>query len=212
MLSRCRASNCFGNSRALHCFGTASLTCYCKASRAVDKLNLPGCAFFYLLTSRMILQEHHLKNGYQLLYTPHVAKAEMWKTSGHLDFYAENMFDRIKVCLSSESCKSLCFGKAVSTSECKILLKRCTCSHQPSKAPMPHRTWITQVAYAICLTNVIFVWCPLLHHLFSGHLKRILLLWTTDWLYACACFMPCQRSVWVCMPHRLRRSCTSCGL
>ena len=47
----------------------------------------------------LLLQEHHLKNGYQLLYTPHVAKAEMWKTSGHLDFYAENMFDRIKVLL-----------------------------------------------------------------------------------------------------------------
>jgi len=60
------------------------------------------------------LQEHHLKNGYQLLYTPHVAKAEMWKTSGHLDFYAENMFDRIKVCLSSECCKSLCFGRLIS--------------------------------------------------------------------------------------------------
>ena len=44
-----------------------------------------------------LLQDHHLKSGYQLLYTPHVAKAEMWKTSGHLDFYAENMFDRIKV-------------------------------------------------------------------------------------------------------------------
>lgn len=43
------------------------------------------------------LQEHHLRNGYQLLYTPHVAKADMWKTSGHLDFYAENMYDRIKV-------------------------------------------------------------------------------------------------------------------
>lgn len=65
-------------------------------------LILPGCTFLYLLMSWVILQEHHLKNGYQLLYTPHVAKAEMWKTSGHLDFYAENMFDRIKVCLSSE--------------------------------------------------------------------------------------------------------------
>ena len=47
----------------------------------------------------LILQDHHLRNGYQLLYTPHVAKAEMWKTSGHLDFYSENMFDRIKVLL-----------------------------------------------------------------------------------------------------------------
>ena len=45
----------------------------------------------------LVVQEHHLRNGYQLLYTPHVAKADMWKTSGHLDFYAENMYDRIKV-------------------------------------------------------------------------------------------------------------------
>ncbi len=51
----------------------------------------------------MPVQEHHLKNGYQLLYTPHVAKAEMWKTSGHLDFYAENMFDRIKVTSTLQS-------------------------------------------------------------------------------------------------------------
>jgi len=83
----------------LFCF----IACYCTASRAFGKLNLAGCALFYLVTSWLILQEHHLKNGYQLLYTPHVAKAEMWKTSGHLDFYAENMFDRIKVCPSSES-------------------------------------------------------------------------------------------------------------
>lgn len=79
-----------------------------------------------LLTSWLILQEHHLKNGYQLLYTPHVAKAEMWKTSGHLDFYAENMFDRIKVCLSSASCKSLCFGKVVSLAAwAKLCQTRC---------------------------------------------------------------------------------------
>ena len=43
------------------------------------------------------LQDTHLRQGYQLLYTPHIAKAELWKTSGHLDFYADSMFDRIKV-------------------------------------------------------------------------------------------------------------------
>ncbi len=81
-----------------------SIPLCCKINcRDIDKLILPGCALFNLLTGWLMLQEHHLKNGYQLLYTPHVAKAEMWKTSGHLDFYAENMFDRIKVCLSSES-------------------------------------------------------------------------------------------------------------
>ena len=91
----------------LFCF----IACYCTASKAFGKLNLAGCALFYLLTSWLILQEHHLKNGYQLLYTPHVAKAEMWKTSGHLDFYAENMFDRIKVCPSSESTNHYALAK-----------------------------------------------------------------------------------------------------
>ena len=34
----------------------------------------------------------HLKNGYQLVYTPHIARGELWKTSGHLEYYAENMY------------------------------------------------------------------------------------------------------------------------
>ncbi|XP_024536368.1 threonine--tRNA ligase, chloroplastic/mitochondrial 2 [Selaginella moellendorffii] len=39
----------------------------------------------------------HLRRGYELLYTPHIAKAELWKRSGHLDFYKENMFEQIKI-------------------------------------------------------------------------------------------------------------------
>lgn len=37
-------------------------------------------------------KEEHLKNGYELLYTPHIARLELWRTSGHLDFYKENMY------------------------------------------------------------------------------------------------------------------------
>ncbi|MCS7203771.1 MAG: threonine--tRNA ligase [Thermodesulfovibrio sp.] len=37
-------------------------------------------------------KEEHIKAGYQLLYTPHIAKLELWGKSGHLDFYRENMF------------------------------------------------------------------------------------------------------------------------
>lgn len=37
-------------------------------------------------------KEEHIKAGYQLLYTPHIAKLELWGRSGHLDFYKENMF------------------------------------------------------------------------------------------------------------------------
>jgi len=34
----------------------------------------------------------HFKNGYELLYTPHVGRATLWETSGHLGFYSESMF------------------------------------------------------------------------------------------------------------------------
>ena len=39
----------------------------------------------------------HLARGYEWLYSPHVAKQELWKTSGHSDFYSENMYQPIKV-------------------------------------------------------------------------------------------------------------------
>ena len=39
----------------------------------------------------------HLARGYELLYSPHVAKQELWKTSGHSDFYSENMYQPISV-------------------------------------------------------------------------------------------------------------------
>eukprot|EP00252_Welwitschia_mirabilis_P001413 TRINITY_DN11281_c0_g1_i1.p1 TRINITY_DN11281_c0_g1~~TRINITY_DN11281_c0_g1_i1.p1 ORF type:complete len:666 (-),score=140.94 TRINITY_DN11281_c0_g1_i1:548-2545(-) len=39
----------------------------------------------------------HLQHGYQLLYTPHVANAGLWNTSGHLEFYRENMFSQMTV-------------------------------------------------------------------------------------------------------------------
>jgi threonyl-tRNA synthetase len=34
----------------------------------------------------------HIKRGYQLVSTPHIARAELWKTSGHYDYYRDNMF------------------------------------------------------------------------------------------------------------------------
>ncbi|HFE64670.1 MAG TPA: threonine--tRNA ligase, partial [Caldithrix sp.] len=41
--------------------------------------------------------EEHYKNGYELIYTPHIAKLELWKTSGHTGFYRENMFSPMQV-------------------------------------------------------------------------------------------------------------------
>lgn len=34
----------------------------------------------------------HLKNGYDLLYTPHIADISLWEQSGHLSFYRDYMF------------------------------------------------------------------------------------------------------------------------
>jgi len=42
-------------------------------------------------------REEHYRNGYELLYTPHIARRDLWKTSGHLDFYGENMFSAMDI-------------------------------------------------------------------------------------------------------------------
>ncbi len=42
-------------------------------------------------------KELHLKRGYSLVYSPHIAKLDLWKTSGHYDFYRENMYDQMAV-------------------------------------------------------------------------------------------------------------------
>jgi len=42
-------------------------------------------------------REQHIKDGYELVYSPHVARLDLWKTSGHVDYYRENMFASMKV-------------------------------------------------------------------------------------------------------------------
>jgi len=42
------------------------------------------------------LREHY-KAGYKVLYTPHIAKLNLWATSGHLDFYRENMYSPMEI-------------------------------------------------------------------------------------------------------------------
>ena len=42
-------------------------------------------------------KEKHEEAGYQLIYTPHVGKAQLWETSGHLSFYKQNMFPEMKL-------------------------------------------------------------------------------------------------------------------
>ncbi len=42
-------------------------------------------------------KDAHYKHGYDLLYTPHIARQDLWKTSGHLDFYGENMYSAMEI-------------------------------------------------------------------------------------------------------------------
>lgn len=44
-----------------------------------------------------VWREEHLKHGYDIVYSPHIGKSWLWETSGHLDFYRENMYDPMDV-------------------------------------------------------------------------------------------------------------------
>jgi threonyl-tRNA synthetase len=37
-------------------------------------------------------RREHYRAGYELLYSPHIGRAQLWDTSGHLGFYSENMY------------------------------------------------------------------------------------------------------------------------
>jgi threonyl-tRNA synthetase len=41
--------------------------------------------------------QEHERGGYEIVYTPHVGRAELWTTSGHLDFYRESMYSPMDV-------------------------------------------------------------------------------------------------------------------
>ena len=47
-------------------------------------------------TLRQVIEDYwreiHIKNGYQLVITPHIFRGKLWHTSGHYDYYLENMF------------------------------------------------------------------------------------------------------------------------
>lgn len=42
-------------------------------------------------------KQEHYKNGYDLLYTPHIGQSILWETSGHLDFYREGMYSSMEI-------------------------------------------------------------------------------------------------------------------
>jgi len=50
---------------------------------------------------RSIIEEfwrrEHFRNGYELLYSPHIGQKKLWETSGHLGFYQESMYAPVKI-------------------------------------------------------------------------------------------------------------------
>jgi threonyl-tRNA synthetase len=52
-------------------------------------------------TVRTVIEDYwraaHRRSGYQLVYTPHLAREALWETSGHLGYFADEMFGAIEV-------------------------------------------------------------------------------------------------------------------
>ena len=65
---------------------------------SIQDLAGPGLIFFHPkggIVRKLMedwMRDQYLKRGYSLVYTPHVMRRELWKTSGHAGFYSENMF------------------------------------------------------------------------------------------------------------------------
>lgn len=79
-----------------------------KLGRELDLISIqelagPGLIFWHpkgALIRKLLedwMREQYLARGYSLVFTPHVARWQLWETSGHANFYAENMFARMKL-------------------------------------------------------------------------------------------------------------------
>jgi threonyl-tRNA synthetase len=70
---------------------------------SIQELAGPGLIFFHpkggIIRKQLEdwMRDQYLKRGYSLVYTPHVARLDLWKTSGHANFYSQNMFTPIKL-------------------------------------------------------------------------------------------------------------------
>jgi threonyl-tRNA synthetase len=70
---------------------------------SIEEASGPGLIFWHPkggLIRKIIedwLRDELLARGYDLVFTPHIMKLDLWKTSGHANFYRENMFGAIEV-------------------------------------------------------------------------------------------------------------------
>ena len=65
---------------------------------SIQEMAGPGLIFFHPKGGRVRkiiedwMRDQYLARGYSLVYTPHVMRRDLWKISGHANFYSENMF------------------------------------------------------------------------------------------------------------------------
>lgn len=70
---------------------------------STQELAGPGLIFFHPkggIIRKLIedwMRDQYMSRGYSLVYTPHIARSDLWKTSGHYNFYSENMFKRMEL-------------------------------------------------------------------------------------------------------------------
>ena len=70
---------------------------------SIQELAGPGLIFWHpkggIMRKEMEdwMREECLRRGYSLVFTPHVSRVNLWKTSGHEGFYAQNMFSPMKL-------------------------------------------------------------------------------------------------------------------
>jgi threonyl-tRNA synthetase len=70
---------------------------------SIQDLAGPGLIFFHPKGGavRKVIEDwmrnEYIVRGYSLVYTPHIARSDLWKTSGHYNFYSENMFKRMEL-------------------------------------------------------------------------------------------------------------------
>ena len=70
---------------------------------SIDPSVGPGLALWHPKGGRVrheienFWRESHYERGYELVYSPHVGRGQLWETSGHLEFYAENMYSPMDI-------------------------------------------------------------------------------------------------------------------
>ncbi|HCX27587.1 MAG TPA: threonine--tRNA ligase [Candidatus Portnoybacteria bacterium] len=67
--------------------------------------------------------KEHLKNGYELVRSPHIGSRQLWETSGHWGFYADSMYPPMEVGRSLDEVKA---GKKATSKE-EYLIKAMNC-------------------------------------------------------------------------------------